>query len=1661
MTNDQITHYLESKKIVQETNWQNERVDRVNLQRKSLSAENNNLLLILLDLSSELSEYKDWNERSKKRWDVLKKSKLNEENPWDGKSKEMLTVMFGEHANYIAHGWLKITEGMYQSGYARRSFRLPKEKGKYFHNQINWIYNLWGEWKYNLTLEEYAKYGNHIGDHNFSYLYAAAIDYDHPTLLKSLLDILQGDAEVGTVSRSIIKGLLLSNKKEAWEAVKNLLLAAQRQEGLRQVILECLDETSTGALIYLLEVVLEEDLLRFSSVVRSLDVWTGMNWESERKSAIKTALNFGLQYLKEPATIEEGVLSKNNVQVYMALWAQGVFDVKKCYPFLTELVEKGTQEKRNIALYFASQTDLSEANTELVTSLRNSGSLWDMYWVGQLIHIDDFKEAHELYESLYSKLPEKEKTLSNKGFEWIIAKVGKNSITSQWIGNAERNEENLRLIFPFTSEFDLEGREHFARSVFGEFYQYSYQNKKIEAVPSYFQKEMALTFIEDRSSIIQRASAKVLEKATIHDPEIPVLEEILRKKSAALRKGVLGILIKLEDDKVLKTIQSLAASKVKNKRLAALDLMKQLHQQNRVLDKVAEEAKNYKELYATTPDEELILKDLLQEKTNYSAENGWGLYNPKELLAITLPEINTTHNFHQRIFTTKRGLFSRKKSNSGFSMPVDKVLERLEELDALIEKHKDVEFEAINYAGNKETYLVGNTLLHTKTRRKGNNEKEYSDEEWYHLFPLAQVWKDWFDNSNLDALDLCYLSHYAGYNRIDKKSNPKWVIDISEKYSYQMITKYDYENKPKFKYQFQMEYIFETLQVLHKQNDSSYWLEGAIAICNEYPEKELNKGIVTRNNYSTSRFTSLFTDLPFFSNYYTSIKANDLSDKDLMRLYQLELWIGSKVYRQQRNNSYRFCEYFNRLQLPEADKMYYLVNADMLGQLTDSKKYKHNHHDWRLLSPKLNESGYIEKVVDRILEIELTRGESDTEVSFLARVIKEIKGTDYLVQCIEALGKDTLETGYSYGSMSKKSMMSQLLSNTVPASDDTQEKFNEKIQKTKLTEKRLIEVAMYAPQWQKFVQSYLKWEGLESAIWWLHAHSSQYLTAQKETEIARYSSIPIEEFNQGAVDVHWFNSIYKVLGKPRWKLVYNAAKYISYGNGHTLAKLYADVILKEVKITEVTKRVKEKRNQNYLRVYGLVPLSKTVPQKDVLKRYNYLQQFLKESKQFGSQRQESEKLAVQIAMDNLARNAGYTDPIRLTWSMESLQAQQLLSNAQELVFDEVKIWLEVDDEGKSNILVTKKGKKLKSIPAKLRKDKEVLKLKEFNKKLIEQYRRTRKSLELAMVYQDEFTLEEIEGLSNHPVVKPMLEKLVLKSSTGNLGIWKNKVLNGVDENVYEESPKQLFYIAHCTDLYKSKKWTAWQRYFFQNEWKQPFKQVYRELYALTPDEEREGVISKRYAGHQVQPKKTLALLKGRGWTVDYDNGLQKVIHKHHIIVELNAMADWFSPADVENPTLETIRFYHKKEYKSIPLSKVPEHVFSEVMRDVDLVVSVAHAGGVDPEASLSTVVLRKVIAEESAKLFKLKNVAFKERHVLIEGTHANYSLHLGSGVVHVQPGGYISIIPVHSQHRGRIFLPFVDEDPKTAEIVSKMLLLAEDDKLKDPTILRQLIGTLV
>ncbi|MEM9929629.1 MAG: DUF4132 domain-containing protein, partial [Bacteroidota bacterium] len=729
-----------------------------------------------------------------------------------------------------------------------------------------------------------------------------------------------------------------------------------------------------------------------------------------------------------------------------------------------------------------------------------------------------------------------------------------------------------------------------------------------------------------------------------------------------------------------------------------------------------------------------------------------------------------------------------------------------------------------------------------------------------------------------------------------------------------------------------------------------------------------------------------------------------------------------------------------------------LVNDQLLGLLNGNRQSLRWVKEEYVTVPE----GLIDTLKANLLDLELKRGDLVTDATDYVHRLQPIEGMHYLFRTLERLGKENLHRGYSYGEASRKVSFSGILKKSIPAATDTLEAFKSQAKSLKLPTKRWFEVAMYAPQWAPWVAEFLGIKELELAIWWFHAHASDYISGQKEKIVAQFSPIDKADFAQGAIDIDWFYAAYQAVGKKNWKLLHDAAKYISNGNGHRQVKTYSAVMLGEVKITETLKKIKEKRDKVYVRALGLVPLSPRRPAKDLLERYQLLQEFIRESKQFGAQRQESEKTAATIGLDNLARNAGYDDVTRFSWIMEA-EATQAIMNQSLVILDEVSVQLVIDQDGKADLKVAKAGKAQKSIPTKIRKHKDIQTLQEHKKILRRQFSRTRVSLENAMLAGTTFSPVDIDRINQHPVVKTMLAKLVLLvPETGASGCWADGNLRGVDGKTHQLKADTELVIAHPAHLYQAVEWDLYQRLAFEQQLVQPFKQIFRELYLMTKDERDTKHESLRYQGHQIQPKKAAALLRTRGWTVSDTEGLQKVYHKRDIIATMYAMADWYAPAEVEAPAIEGVIF-RNRDGNQLNLESLDPVLFSEVMRDIDLVVSVAHVGGVDPEASHSTLEMRGALARESARLFKAENVEVKDRHIIVSGELGNYSIHLGSGLVS-KGGRQLNLLAVHSQHRGRIFLPFLDDDPKSAEIIAKMKLLAEDGKIKDPTVLGQIMG---
>jgi hypothetical protein len=86
----------------------------------------------------------------------------------------------------------------------------------------------------------------------------------------------------------------------------------------------------------------------------------------------------------------------------------------------------------------------------------------------------------------------------------------------------------------------------------------------------------------------------------------------------------------------------------------------------------------------------------------------------------------------------------------------------------------------------------------------------------------------------------------------------------------------------------------------------------------------------------------------------------------------------------------------------------------------------------------------------------------------------------------------------------------------------------------------------------------------------------------------------------------------------------------------------------------------------------------------------------------------------------------------------------------------------------------------------------------------------------------------------------------------------------------------------------------------------------------------------------------------------------------------------------------------------------------------------------------------------------LSQVQVDEPFVHVRGSLGSYRMHLATGAIYLASGQYLCIVPSAKQRKA-IYLPFeASGEPLISELVSKMLLLANDTQISDTTILAQI-----
>lgn len=404
---------------------------------------------------------------------------------------------------------------------------------------------------------------------------------------------------------------------------------------------------------------------------------------------------------------------------------------------------------------------------------------------------------------------------------------------------------------------------------------------------------------------------------------------------------------------------------------------------------------------------------------------------------------------------------------------------------------------------------------------------------------------------------------------------------------------------------------------------------------------------------------------------------------------------------------------------------------------------------------------------------------------------------------------------------------------------------------------------------------------------------------------------------------------------------------------------------------------------------------------------------------------------------------------------------------------------------------SKDGKVLKSVPPEIKRDhvdalKEFQKLgKDLEKMLAAQRIRVER---LLMTGREWEFAPWRERYLDHPLMAGITRRLIWHFQLGEkkaLGAW-------LDGRLVDVHDKPLNWLAPATRVhlwhpigFPVETVAAWREWLRTHEVCQPFKQAHREIYVLTDAELGTRTYSNRFAAHLLGQHQFAALCAQRGWKYSFMGGFDFQATPTLDLPAWDMCAEfWVAPAGELADSgvalhlgTDQVRFVRANE--PLPLTEVPAAVFSEVMRDVDLFVGVGSIGndpawrdqgniegGHDYWQSFSfgdlsaTAQTRKAVLERLVPKLKIAGqCSFADKFLVVRGSQRTYKIHLGSGNILMTPNDqYLCIVPKQgTADDGKVVLPF-EGDRTLSVILSKAFLLADDARIKDPTIVSQITG---
>lgn len=443
----------------------------------------------------------------------------------------------------------------------------------------------------------------------------------------------------------------------------------------------------------------------------------------------------------------------------------------------------------------------------------------------------------------------------------------------------------------------------------------------------------------------------------------------------------------------------------------------------------------------------------------------------------------------------------------------------------------------------------------------------------------------------------------------------------------------------------------------------------------------------------------------------------------------------------------------------------------------------------------------------------------------------------------------------------------------------------------------------------------------------------------------------------------------------------------------------------------------------------------------------------------------------------------------------------LIEGRKEVSFDDYTLVLEISGVGKTlQTWIKPDGKIQKSVPTFVKQSKKWnalhAKTKEEAKKIQKYTSAQRDRIDRSFILNRSIDLNTFDKYYlNHGLVSNIARKLIwMFDANGerHQAIYLNDHWENQAGETVELSSSSMVSLWHPI-FDTTENVLQWRIRLEQLEWVQPIKQAYREIYILTDAEVNTKTYSNRMAAHLLKQHQFNSLAGIRNWKYQlmgaFDDGRDNEVASLSLPIWNMTAEYWINEVyadDAMNDTgiwdyiaTDQVKFV-RDNGETIDLVDVPPIVLSEVLRDADLFVGVASVGN-DPSwqdsggqrvreyqdywnqysfGDLNELAkTRKQVLERLIPRLKIKDVAkIDGKFLRVRGKIREYKIHIGSTNILMEPNDqYLCIVPARnaSSDPKDIFLPF-EGDRGLSLILSKAVLLSEDDKITDKTILNQI-----